>query len=166
MEKPVNHTIYRLLILNKSQKVGVAGFEPTTSSSRTTRATKLRYTPQWLSTGLLSFDGCKCKGFSVFSNSFSRKKCLPNCTALIFEDIENIKFSIRVHVIPVKALKHVGRLILTEFIAVIIHLEIMQWSRGTVVLVLISFPYGSLSPGAVGCTGWRIENRQFQRSAE
>jgi hypothetical protein len=25
--------------------VGVAGFEPTTSSSRTTRATKLRYTP-------------------------------------------------------------------------------------------------------------------------
>jgi hypothetical protein len=27
--------------------VGVAGFEPTTSSSRTTRATKLRYTPKW-----------------------------------------------------------------------------------------------------------------------
>ena len=27
-------------------KVGVAGFEPTTSSSRTTRATKLRYTPK------------------------------------------------------------------------------------------------------------------------
>ena len=26
--------------------VGVAGFEPTTSSSRTTRATKLRYTPK------------------------------------------------------------------------------------------------------------------------
>ena len=26
-------------------KVGVAGFEPTTSSSRTTRATGLRYTP-------------------------------------------------------------------------------------------------------------------------
>ena len=25
--------------------VGVAGFEPTTSSSRTKRATKLRYTP-------------------------------------------------------------------------------------------------------------------------
>jgi hypothetical protein len=25
--------------------VGVTGFEPTTSSSRTTRATKLRYTP-------------------------------------------------------------------------------------------------------------------------
>ena len=29
-------------------KVGVAGFEPTTSSSRTTRATKLRYTPKEL----------------------------------------------------------------------------------------------------------------------
>ena len=29
-------------------KVGVAGFEPTTSSSRTTRATKLRYTPKKL----------------------------------------------------------------------------------------------------------------------
>ena len=27
------------------QMVGVAGFEPTTSSSRTKRATKLRYTP-------------------------------------------------------------------------------------------------------------------------
>ena len=28
--------------------VGVAGFEPTTSSSRTTRATGLRYTPIWM----------------------------------------------------------------------------------------------------------------------
>ena len=35
------------LILNNLtlSKVGVAGFEPTTSSSRTTRATGLRYTP-------------------------------------------------------------------------------------------------------------------------
>ena len=29
----------------KSQYVGLAGFEPTTSSSRTKRATKLRYSP-------------------------------------------------------------------------------------------------------------------------
>ena len=29
-------------------KLGVAGFEPTTSSSRTKRATKLRYTPEML----------------------------------------------------------------------------------------------------------------------
>ncbi len=28
--------------------VGVAGFEPTTSSSRTKRATGLRYTPDWM----------------------------------------------------------------------------------------------------------------------
>jgi hypothetical protein len=27
--------------------VGVTGFEPATSSSRTTRATKLRHTPWW-----------------------------------------------------------------------------------------------------------------------
>ena len=32
----------------KQNMVGVAGFEPTTSSSRTTRATKLRYTPKVL----------------------------------------------------------------------------------------------------------------------
>ena len=35
--------------------VGVAGFEPTTSSSRTTRATKLRYTPILLTVKIQSF---------------------------------------------------------------------------------------------------------------
>jgi hypothetical protein len=45
--KPYNRNDYRaLLLLGLAPNfVGVAGFEPTTSSSRTTRATKLRYTP-------------------------------------------------------------------------------------------------------------------------
>jgi hypothetical protein len=38
-QNPLNINMLRGLF------VGVAGFEPTTSSSRTTRATKLRYTP-------------------------------------------------------------------------------------------------------------------------
>lgn len=35
----------RIKPLTWSYEVGVAGFEPTTSSSRTKRAAKLRYTP-------------------------------------------------------------------------------------------------------------------------
>lgn len=46
MEKPVNHTIFRLMILVDCQVVGVTGFEPATPSSRTTYATGLRYTPK------------------------------------------------------------------------------------------------------------------------
>ena len=47
-------------------KVGVAGFEPTTSSSRTTRATGLRYTP---------FGKNRCK-FKLFyrNKNFSLRK--------------------------------------------------------------------------------------------
>ncbi len=46
--------------------VGVAGFEPTTSSSRTTRATGLRYTP------IICKDGIS-KGLYILTG-FSRQK--------------------------------------------------------------------------------------------
>ncbi len=38
--------LFNVLLFSVFAFVGVAGFEPTTSSSRTTRATKLRYTPK------------------------------------------------------------------------------------------------------------------------
>ena len=41
----VRERLFSVLIISVFCFVGVAGFEPTTSSSRTTRATKLRYTP-------------------------------------------------------------------------------------------------------------------------
>jgi hypothetical protein len=37
-----------MLKIVQQKLVGVAGFEPTTSASRTRRATKLRYTPKLL----------------------------------------------------------------------------------------------------------------------
>ncbi len=41
--------LFSVLLFSVFCFVGVAGFEPTTSSSRTTRATKLRYTPMLFS---------------------------------------------------------------------------------------------------------------------
>jgi hypothetical protein len=54
--------------------VGVTGFEPAASSSRTTRATKLRYTP------IVFYDGCKCNIFSKNGKTFNPKiqNCLGN----------------------------------------------------------------------------------------
>ena len=48
LEAPPNPA-HRVGVCSKPHLVGVTGFEPATSSSRTTRATKLRHTP-WLRT--------------------------------------------------------------------------------------------------------------------
>ena len=47
-QKPVNHTIYRLLVEFNIHLVGVPGFEPGTPWSQTRCATGLRYTPKKL----------------------------------------------------------------------------------------------------------------------
>jgi hypothetical protein len=45
IKSPLKSAIKAALLLYDTKIVGVAGFEPTTSSSRTTRAAGLRYTP-------------------------------------------------------------------------------------------------------------------------
>ncbi len=56
------HTIQKTRACRVFCMVGVAGFEPTTSSSRTTRATKLRYTPMKLTEVIIApwVKGRKC----------------------------------------------------------------------------------------------------------
>src|SRR3954468_7255327 len=45
-KKPVNTAFYELFFLNNIVPVGMTGFEPAASSSRTKRATGLRYIPK------------------------------------------------------------------------------------------------------------------------
>ncbi len=47
-KKPVNHTIYRLLIRVETLFVGAAGFEPATSWSQTRRDDRTTLRPEYL----------------------------------------------------------------------------------------------------------------------
>lgn len=97
--------VYRVSsIESRSKMVGVAGFEPATSSSRTKRASQLRYTPSLQSTegqqtrpnycthkGFFARGGPKRYTLIRGPNAYSLKS-LPCCWAIVATSADSVTF--------------------------------------------------------------------------